>query len=340
MFAPATNNSNSSDSEPRNSNSPSAPRRILVVRLSAMGDVIHALPAVASLKASFPGSEIVWAVDPKWSVLLEGNPNVDRILPFNRRDWSNVRTSIGVLRSLAFDLAVDFQGLIKSALLASVARAERIFGFARGFARELPATWCYSCVTSPTAAHVVDQNLQLAAAAGARQMVRDFALPPGSPEGTLPDGPFVLASPFAGWASKQWPIEHFAAVAKGLKLPLVVNGPPGSEPALRQIRDSVLHISGIDGLIDATRRAAAVIGVDSGPLHLAAALAKPGVAIFGPTDPARNGPYGGSMTVLRQSGAATTYKRGATIADSMRAISPAQVLEALEERMLPHGSIS
>ena len=90
-----------------------------------------------------------------------------------------------------------------------------------------------------------------------------------------------------------------------------------------------MHLSGIAGLIHATRRAQAVIGVDSGPLHLAAALSKPGVAIFGPTDPLRNGPYGGTIRVLRSLGVATTYKRATGAHDSMRAISPEDVLEAL-----------
>ncbi len=110
-------------------------------------------------------------------------------------------------------------------------------------------------------------------------------------------------------------------------MPLVVNGP--APPGLAEIAGARLHVSGLSGLIDATRRAAAVIGVDSGPLHLAAALSRPGVAIFGPTDPARNGPYGNSIRVLRSISAVTTYKRGTEIDTSMRKISPDEVFEAL-----------
>jgi heptosyltransferase-1 len=106
-----------------------------------------------------------------------------------------------------------------------------------------------------------------------------------------------------------------------LGIPLVLDGPPGS---------GLDHCSGLPGLIHATRRAVAVVGVDSGPLHLAAALGKPGVAIYGPTDPARNGPYGDSLQVLRSPAAVTTYKRGASIDEAMRAVSPAQVFEALQ----------
>jgi heptosyltransferase-1 len=177
--------------------------------------------------------------------------------------------------------------------------------------------------------HVVDRNLELAAAAGASSLLHTFSLPEGSPEGSLPDGTFVLTSPLAGWGSKQWPVEFYQELASRLDVPLVVNGPPDAAEVLSSIRGAHVHLSGIAGLIHATRRAQAVVGVDSGPLHLAAALSKPGVAIFGPTDPLRNGPYGGTIRVLRSAGVATTYKRATDSHDSMRAISPDDVLEAL-----------
>src|SRR5439155_20434798 len=136
----------------------------------------------------------------------------------------------------------------------------------------------------------------------------------------LPETDFVLASPLAGWQSKQWPMEHYESLAARLKrelgIPLVLNGPPGS---------SLPHESGLPGLIHATRRAIAVVGMDSGPLHLAAALDKPGVAIFGPTDPQRNGPYRSSLEVLRSPSAVTSYKRRAEIDESMRQVSPEEV---------------
>jgi heptosyltransferase-1 len=223
---------------------------------------------------------------------------------------------------------VDFQGLMQSALTAAAARPDRIVGFHRSQARERWAALFYSTGVVTSATHKVDQNLQLATAAGAASLLRSFPLPEGAPEGRLPEGRFVLANPLAGWGSKQWPIEFYEQVAHRLDMPLVVNGPPGSEDALARIRGAHVHVSGIGGLIDATRRACAVIGVDSGPMHLAAALAKPGVAIFGPTDPARNGPYGNSLRVLRGSGAVTTYKRRAGN-EQMRAVTPAAVLEAL-----------
>jgi heptosyltransferase-1 len=303
------------------------PFRILVVRLGAMGDVIHALPGVASLKHSFPHSHLTWVIRPRWIPLLEGNSFVDEIIPFDRT-LAGIRDAWSKLRVQRFDLAVDFQGLVQSALIAAAARADRIVGFHRSQAWERWASLFYSNEVTTTSAHIVDRNLELVAAAGASSVLRTFPLPEGSPEGALPSGKFILASPLAGWGSKQWPLEFYSDLAKLLDMPLVVNGPVESARELQQIRGAHVHHSGVAGLIDASRRAHAVVGVDSGPMHLAAALSKPGVAIFGPTDPARNGPYGGSLRVLRSGGAATTYKRNASDRD-MRAVSPAEVAEAL-----------
>jgi heptosyltransferase-1 len=307
------------------------PPRILVVRLGAMGDIVHALPAVASLKQGFPGSHLTWVIEPQWAALIEGNPFVDRVILLRRRDASGLLASLRELRSATFDFAVDFQGLLKSAVVAAAARPERIFGWDRGQLREAAAGVFYTHRASSTAAHVVDRNLDLAAAAGAAHAVRVFPLPPGRPEAPLPDGDFVLASPLAGWRAKQWPLENYLALARLLSnecnLPLVLNVP---HDAPLGTADGVWpHACGLPGLIDATRRAAAVVGVDSGPMHLAAALGKPGVALFGPTDPARNGPYGDSLRVLRSPGAVTTYKRLDSIDESMRRITPEEVFETL-----------
>lgn len=302
--------------------------RILVVRLSSMGDVLHALPAVASLKHSFPHSHVAWVIRTQWLPLLEGNPFVDQIIPFERT-LSGIIATRRKLRETRFDLAIDFQGLIQSALVAAAARPDRIAGFHRSQVREKAAALFYSTCVEARAPHVVDRNLELVAGAGASSLLHTFSLPEGSPEGELPEGKFILTSPLAGWGSKQWPVEFYQELADGLAIPLVVNGPPEAAEILSTIRGAHVHLSGIAGLIHATRRAQAVVGVDSGPLHLAAALSKPGVAIFGPTDPLRNGPYGNTIRVLRSAGVATTYKRAGATHESMRAISPQDVLEAL-----------
>jgi heptosyltransferase-1 len=317
--------------------------RILVVRLGSMGDVIHALPAVATLKHSFPGSVLSWVVKPRWIPLLEGNPYIDRLIPFDRRSLKSVGEAWRMLRALRYDFAVDFQGLVQSALIASLARSDRIYGFHRAEVREKVAALFYSNQVRTAGVHRVDANLELAKAAGASTMLVTFPLPEGAPEGDLPGGDFVLSNPLAGWGAKQWPIEFYRALARRLNeelgVALVLNGPPGATGALAQVPGAFVFASGLSGLIHATRRAAAVLGLDSGPTHLAAALGKPGVAIFGPTDPVRNGPYGDTFTVLRRPGAVTSYKRRAEPDSSMREIAPDSVFEALKARLEGKGRV-
>ena len=305
------------------------PPRILVVRLGSMGDVIAALPAVASLKHSIPHSKITWVIDPKWSLLLKGNPYVDSVVHLDRRTFTGLRNAWRKLRADRYDFAVDFQGLVKSALVATLARPERIFGFNAEYARESAASWFYSTKVPIRSFHAVERNLDLAAAAGASNILRTFPLPPGECQAKLPDGDFVLASPLAGWGAKQWPLEHYAKLAERLQreygMPLVLDA-----PYPLHVEGAQTHVSSLTGLIYATRRATAVVGLDSGPLHLAAALGKQGVAIYGPTDPARHGPYGGTIAVLHRPDAVTRYSRTADPDASMREITSDQVFEALE----------
>ncbi len=311
-----------------------AENRILAVRLSSMGDVIHTLPAVASLKHSFPGSYLAWVIDPRWAILLEDNPYVDEVILFNRRSFRGIIECRRVLRERRFDMVVDFQGLIKSGLLASAARPQRIFGFHESHCRERLAALFYSDRIATDAPHVVDKNLALARGAGAVNTLNTFPVPVGKPEGELPPGEFVLASPLGGWRSKQWPMRHYSELAallvRKLGMPLVLNGSPNAHPEMEAVEGCRKHYSTVAGLIDATRRARAVIGIDSGPLHLAAALRKPGVAIFGPTDPARNGPYWRGFVTLRRPNVHTTYKRSDKAEASMGEISPDEVLRALQ----------
>ncbi len=313
-----------------------------MVRLGAMGDVLHTLPAAASLKHSFPDLPLTWAVEAPWAPLLQGNPFIDRVVAIDRKRPGTWWTTRQELCQRHYSMAIDFQGLLKSAFIASLARPEKIAGFHKYQVRERAASLFYSLAVQSQSIHAVDRNLDLAAAAGASRLLRQFPLPMGEPEGDLPEN-FLLASPFAGWASKQWPLEHYAQLAQISELPLVLNGPPNAKAVLESIPNVTVHISTLPGLIDATRRATAVVGVDSGPMHLAAALGKPGVAIFGPTDEARNGPYGGSLKVLRAPGSAAHYQpgpkhsgayvRGSEIDPAMRAVTPEDVVCALRTQV-------
>ena len=304
----------------------------LAVRLGAMGDIIHTLPAIASLKQSFPTRPITWVVARKWVQLLEGNPYIDRVLPFDRRSLASFSAVWRELRRLRPQTAIDFQGLIQSALIGRAASSGEFIGLDKSIVREKLAAWFYTRAVKAAGPHRVERNLQLAGQAGAQLLTTQAWIPPGKPEGELPAGPFVLASPFAGWVSKQWPIEYYELLARDLEragLSLVVSVPHSRAAELQPLGRLKVHLSGIPGLIDATRRAVAVVGVDSGPLHLAAALGKPGVAIYGPTDPAQTGPFESRMSVLRTESVMTTYQRATEIHPSMRQITAAQVSAAL-----------
>jgi heptosyltransferase-1 len=305
---------------------------ILIVRLGAMGDVLHALPALHSLRRSFPAHSICWLVAPKWQPLLEGNPDLTTIIPFNRHRARDLIETGKRLRMLRPEYAFDFQGLIQSALAGYWSRPHAFFGFSREVVREGLASSFYTFRLTPKSSHVVDQNLELTRAAGASVTDSLPWLPPGRPEGDLPSEPYVLANPFAGWAGKQWPLDRYQLLAELLEkqgLTLVLSVPADRAGEVSGLPRVHLYHSSLYGLIDATRRATAVVGLDSGPLHLAAALQKPGVALFGPTDPKRNGPYGDTISVLRAESVETTYRRDNVSHPSMEAISPDRVLEAL-----------
>jgi heptosyltransferase-1 len=306
--------------------------RILVVRLGAMGDILHAMPAVDRLRQALPNAEITWVLEPRWMPLLAGTGLANHLLPLDRRDLLSIWIAARWLRKWQPDIAIDFQGLWKSAITALVSGAQRRIGFSSKQLREPEAGVLYTDMLESPSEHVVLKNLDLVSSLGLNAPLRNLG-PKGFPEGKLPAGKFVLAAPYAGWKSKQWPIDRYTEIGKRLKekhqMQLVLNVMPGAElPASEFIWR---HESGMEGLIDATHRAHAVLGLDSGPLHLAALLGKPGLALFGPTDPARNGPHGATVRVLRSPGAATTYKRDNEISPSMMQLDVDRVWQTLEE---------
>ncbi len=330
------------------------PSSVLILRFGAMGDILHTLPAAAHLRRTLPDSRIVWAVEPHWAPLLAGNPAIDRVMPFPLKAWRKklfspsawgefLRT-VQSLRAESFDLALDFQGLIKSAATAWASGAARREGFSPPELREAFAARFYTRAVPVHRRHVVDKNLALARGAiGGEARPAEFSLPLGKISDKLPNGHFLLASPFAGWRSKEWPLDRYVELAelswRERRLPLALDCAPQQAAEVEALAAKapagaiIAHPSSIEELIGATRRARGVIGVDSGPLHLAAALGAPGVAVFGPTDPARNGPFGSSLRVLRRAGQTTTYKRGAAYSPALEQISADEVWEALSERL-------
>jgi heptosyltransferase-1 len=311
--------------------------RILIVRLSAMGDIIHAMPAVAGLRREFPDTQIDWAIEERWSPLLSAREAPDsgrkalsaeqplanvvhrvhmrrwRQSPFSTQTRAEIRALRDRLREIEYDHVIDLQGAIRSALLATASGAKVRAG-ARN-PRELPARWWYNVKAHTPARHVVDQGAEIVSAAMGSNVSPDVPPFPISPEAELwadkllAGGSFQFAviNPGAGWGAKCWPGERYAALARNLAahgLQSLVNAGPGevqlaeevcrnSQQSARVVECSLLQ------LIAVIRRASLFVGGDTGPLHLASALNVPVVAIFGPTDPARNGPYGGRYVVLR-----------------------------------------
>ena len=302
------------------------PLRVLLVRLSAIGDCLHAAPVASALRRAHPEAFIGWAVQEPAATLLRGYAGVDRFHLYPRRTrgigahLDALRRFRRELRSCRYDAAVDVQGLTKSGLVAWWSGARQRIGFRGGAAmgsRELNALFLNRrFAVDLQVRHVVDRNLALLHAsglAGAAGPVADWRLPEYAEPGPLSfldrhglsDGRYAVVSPGTIWRTKRWPPRHFAAAVRRLgsdrDLPVVVvwAGEDERRAAEEIVADAadgsrVLLAPPTDlrELATFLRRAALFLGCDSGPAHLAAALGVPCVSVFGPTDPARNGPYG------------------------------------------------
>lgn len=341
--------------------------RILIVRLSAMGDIIHAMPAVAGLRREFPNAQIDWAVEERWSALLTARPPatssgesplspeqplVNLVHAVHMRRWrqspflSSTRQEMRALRSrlreLKYDRVIDLQGAIRSALLAQASGARVRAG--AWHPREFPARWWYNVKARTPAHHVVDQAAEIVSVAIGRTIDPEMVPFPTSPEAerwadqllASSDAPFALVNPGAGWGAKCWPAERYAAVVQALHqrgVASVVNAGPGERELAQAVgrgneKWARLAECSLPQLIALTRRAALFIGGDTGPLHLASALSIPVVAIFGPTDPTRNGPYGGRHVVLRSPQSKRDHSRRSEPEAGLLSIAPEQVAEA------------
>jgi heptosyltransferase I len=344
--------------------------RLLVVRLSAMGDVIHTLPAVRFLRQAFPHARIGWLIEERWVELLcaPGSPRrggrsalrplVDEVHTLNLKVWRKSLLSVSTLQRIAtvwndvrsahYDVAVDFQGAMRSAVLARLSGARVVFGAAEP--RESPASLWYTRKVVARGRHVIEQNLSVAEGLVERPMdflptnvSRDFPRDPQS-EARVDErlaqfgiGDFVILNPGAGWGAKRWPAERYGDVAgrlANLGVRSIINYGPGEEEMARTTEiasGGTAQAMGctISELIALTRRARLFIGGDTGPLHLAAAMGVPVVAIYGPTDPARNGPYGTRSIVLRSPESVTSHARRAAADEGMLGIGSEAVVTAV-----------
>jgi heptosyltransferase-1 len=349
---------------------------LLVVRLSAMGDILHALPAVTALRQAHPDWVIDWVVEPRWRALLaaEGStgrqsgqnpaqPLIDHLhfaptkewrkAPFSRQTFNEFMALRSALRAGKYDAVIDLQGAIRSAVVARLAGCPRLIGTAEPWERA--ARWLFSERVATHGVHVIEQDVELVSAiAGdaltpiepwlpvdpAAEAWADEILPP------ITNKTAVLITPGAGWGAKRWPVERYAAVAQSLIVlgcHVLINVGPGEEP----LAEAIVHATSgavtslactLPQLIALTRRIALAIAGDTGPLHLACALGRPVVGIYGPTDPSRNGPFGTRFAVLRSPDSRRDHTRRAEPESGLLTIQPADVMRAADALLYPESA--
>ena len=342
-----------SDAPDRGASGSRTPPRFLIVRLGSLGDIIHAIPAAAALRDAVPGARIDWLVDPRYVELIQLVTAVDHAVPVDpRAGMIRLFATLSELRRRKYKVAIDLQGLIKSATMARMAGAERVLGFPQAELREKAARAFYTDAPDTVrAAHVVYKNLELMAALGID--VGEPALPLNVPRTAAVDAaearfggaPFALINPGAAWPNKRWPPARYGAVAAAIRErfgwpSLVLWGPREQELAAAVIEASqgaavLAPPTSIVDLFGIAKAARIAISGDTGPLHIAGAVGTPVVALFGPTKAERNGPWSAAdVVVARTERCECLYqrecRRGAPCIDE---IAVAEVIAALDRRL-------
>jgi heptosyltransferase-1 len=338
-----------------------------------MGDILHALPAVTALRLAHPDWVIDWVVEPRWQALLAADGSVERLpvwspaqplvdhlifaatkqwrkAPFSRKTIREFNTLRRSLKSGEYDAVIDLQGAIRSAIVARLAGCKRLIGEAEP--RERLACNLFSERVSTKGIHVIDQDFELVSAIAGDQLTHVAPWLPIDPAAESwadqihppsTNNPAVLINPGAGWGAKRWPVDRYAAVAKELinhGCSVLINAGPGEEPLAAIIatqtggQAKTLSCT-LPQLIAITRRISLAIAGDTGPLHLACALGKPVVGIYGPTDPSRNGPYGTRFVVLRSPESRRDHTRREVPEAGLLTIQPGDVLCAADSLLYP-----
>lgn len=333
-----------------------------------MGDILHALPTVTALRAVLPAGFIGWAVEPQWEPLLCAGsaaqppvrgpemPVVDILHRVPAKRWARSPVAPSTWREIAkvrrdlrarhYDVCLDLQGAVRSAWIGRMAASPRLIGEAQP--REPMARWLFDEKVETKGAHVIEQAYEVTGSVLGAELPKHAAALPVDPiaerwcQSWLAErqiGRFAVVNPGAGWGAKRWPVERYAAVAVQLGrlgVATVVNVGPGES----ELADTVCAgaagyafsmSGGIGPLIECMRRASLFIGGDTGPLHLAAALQRPVVGIYGPTDPARNGPYATRARVLRHPASKRDHARRSEPETGLLTITVEDVLAAAQE---------
>jgi heptosyltransferase I len=332
-----------------------------------MGDVIHTLPAVQALRDVFLGARIGWLIEERWAELLcapsfprcgprsAQRPLVDEVHTVNLKKWGKSLFSVSTLQQAAkvwndvrearYDIAVDLQGAVRSAVLARLSGARVVYGAAEP--RESPAALWYTRKVVTHGRHVIEQYSSIARAVSQKILPIPSAIFPRDSKSEacikqqlekIGIRRFAVLNPGSGWGAKRWPAERYGEVARSLAkmgLDSIVNYGPGEHELASAVEMASKGTARainctVSELIALTRRASLFVGGDTGPLHLAAAMRVPVVGIYGPTDPARNGPYGTCSIVLRSRESVTTHKRRGGPDEGMLSIGIGEVARATE----------
>ena len=330
---------------------------ILIVRLGALGDIVHTIPAAAALRAALPDARIDWIVDARQRAIVDLVPVLDRVVTLQARTLRAWTDAVRELRMIAYDAALDFQGLMKSAMLARASGARRVAGFSIWHLREKTARPFYSETDDApedqeeSGEHVIHKNLRLLRVVGVESSRIEFPIArvesPACAEVTraLDGQPFALINPSAAWPNKRWPSVRYGEVAAFLRdvrgMPALVLWGPGEEPLARAVVDAssgaaiAAPPTDVADLLELSRRAALIVSGDTGPLHLAAAVGTPSVAIMGPTDPRRNGPWASEdVVVSRYDACGCHYDRRCHQPEwCLEPVTVAEVTAAIQQRL-------
>lgn len=333
-----------------------------------MGDILHAMPAVTALKQAHPGWFLGWALEPRWQPLFQDGrgqmPLVDRVHLADAKAWvrsplsQKTRNELAALRreirAERYDVCADLQGAVRSALLARAAGAPRIVG--EDCPREHAARWLFRERIPTHGAHMIEQAMEVCNAIAGERLETVPPLLPADPESEAwakallsgndqADRPVVLLSPGAGWGAKRWPAARYGEIAVKLgeaDYRVLVNAGPEERAIAAEVVEAGRGYAEapeftLERLIAITRRARLMIAGDTGPLHLACALGKPVVGIYGPTEPKRNGPFGVPFRVLRHPGSKRDHTRRPEPESGLLTITADQVFAAAMELLEGSG---
>ena len=294
--------------------------KILIVKLGAIGDIVHTLPALHAIRAAIPGAEISWTVEKRSAEILRGNTLIDNLIEVDTRSLRKgmaaheilpeISRQVRGLREFGFDIAIDFQGLLKSAIIGKLSGAKMRFGFSKEALREPACRIFYNrSVDIPAETHVIRKNLHLSAQAlniSVPDAVFKFPIFTNDEHrieaeriAEIAVGDFVVLNPAGGWVTKLWPAEKFGELADmiwerhGL-VSIITAGPDESELAGKAMQNSRFSKSfavepTLKGFFELAKLAKVYVGGDTGPTHLAIAAGTPVVGMFGPTEWWRNG---------------------------------------------------